>query len=353
MKRLPLFLFLALALCTACADNDAPPADGDEIPAEIQAELRAARNEELAQLARTLFVYENPETRETTLVCGTRLHDDEPTVTYIGVTDLAAAEAYFKAHMLPDEEALEVRPDGSMGYDLGAEGSVWFTPGGGSGSIAAVSVCLTAVPELSRVVFIPESLWPDNDVSTFRIGAIYKHTSPALYYLCVAVPNSSGCGWLLRAVPMNDKGLPQAYNSELFCDRRAAAAFHYNFCINKAGWKAIIDKYNGDATIKNTAGYGFANWQETSVLVSTVSRTRKWSCSWWYYHDYGADIAYPFHNEGKPHDLDVKHLAWSVNDDKNGDSRSQIISSFNQYWESKPIEAGEVFGANWTLYKMP
>jgi hypothetical protein len=104
---------------------------------------------------------------------GAALDEAQPTVYTTGVVDETAARSFF-AKLCTVDDRCTLLTDGSIQYNLGTYGSLCYHPFGENGALASLEVNLHEVSTLTRLDFIPQELWPNNEASLFEIGDVVK-----------------------------------------------------------------------------------------------------------------------------------------------------------------------------------
>jgi hypothetical protein len=99
------------------------------------------------------------------------------------VVDEAAARSFFD-NLCSVADRCTSLTDGSIQYDLGTYGNLRYHPFGENGALASLEVNLHEVSSLTRIDFISQDLWPNNDASPFEIGDIVKD-SCGYTWVCV------------------------------------------------------------------------------------------------------------------------------------------------------------------------
>ncbi len=134
-------------------------------------------------------------------VNGAKLNPADSTELYIGVADLNAAAEMFKEMQSPDTEVRLSAPSTiDMEADLRdrtgqCQETVYFKVVDESPTLAEITFAKgNVIKYVSKVIFIKESAWPDNDESPYLIGdRVYSH----IYGMCIREKKNGVAGLLL------------------------------------------------------------------------------------------------------------------------------------------------------------
>lgn len=126
---------------------------------------------------------------------GEVLDETMPTELSVGCETLEEAINLFRYSILgTDNEPVDM--NGVLDLDLGNYGKLTFSPGGNNGTLATLTVRLEGLPVLTKLYFIPETLWPDNHYSAFQRGDIVYDKTEERMYVCIADYSSGRDGIL-------------------------------------------------------------------------------------------------------------------------------------------------------------
>lgn len=126
---------------------------------------------------------------------GQVLDETKPTEYSVGCETLEEAIALFRYSILgADNEPEDM--NGVLDLDLGNYGRLTFSPGGDNGALATLTARLEGLPVLTKLCFIPETLWPDNYSSPFQRGDIVYDKTEGRMYVCIADYNAARNGIL-------------------------------------------------------------------------------------------------------------------------------------------------------------
>lgn len=126
---------------------------------------------------------------------GQVLDETMPTEYSVGCETLEEAINLFRYSILgADNEPEDM--NGVLDLDLGDYGKLTFSPGGDNGALATLTVRLEELPLLTKLYFIPETLWPDNYSSPFQRGDIVYDKTEGRMYVCIADYNAGRDGIL-------------------------------------------------------------------------------------------------------------------------------------------------------------
>ena len=132
---------------------------------------------------------------------GEVLDATQPTEFSVGVNDLDEAVDMFRNSIVGSAwEPVDM--NGVLQVDLQEQGSMVFSPGGTDGALATVTLNLAGLPTMTRLSFIPATLWPDNANSPFVKGNIVYDRTEKCTYVCIAAYDTGREGLLLTL----DKG---------------------------------------------------------------------------------------------------------------------------------------------------
>ena len=132
---------------------------------------------------------------------GEVLDATQPTEFSVGVNDLDEAVDMFRNSIVGSAwEPVDM--NGVLQVDLQEQGSMVFSPGGTDGALATVTLNLAGLPTMTRLSFIPATLWPDNANSPFTKGNIVYDRTEKCTYVCIAAYDTGREGLLLTL----DKG---------------------------------------------------------------------------------------------------------------------------------------------------
>lgn len=127
---------------------------------------------------------------------GEVLDATKPTEFSIGVNDLDEAVDVFRNSIVGSAwEPVDM--NGVLQVDLQEQGSMAFSPGGTDGALATVTLNLAGLPTMTRLSFIPVTLWPDNANSPFTKGNIVYDKTEKCTYVCIAAYDTGREGLLL------------------------------------------------------------------------------------------------------------------------------------------------------------
>jgi hypothetical protein len=164
-------------LCAACDDRDVT----DTPQVDVETAEQTAFCDYLYAL-NTLFNGE--DSLYSTPAVGVALEAATPSVYTRGVADEAEARAFFNQCCLRSEGGTTAA-DGSVVYDMGAYGSLTYRPEGDGEAVALMDIALPEISTITRLRFIPEALWPNNDESPFQVGDIVRDKKHGWYWICV------------------------------------------------------------------------------------------------------------------------------------------------------------------------
>lgn len=126
---------------------------------------------------------------------GQVLDETMPTEYSVGCETLEEAINLFRYSILgADNEPEDM--NGVLDLDLGDYGRLTFSPGGDNGALATLTARLEGLPVLTKLYFIPETLWPDNYSSPFQRGDIVYDKTERRMYVCIADYNAARNGIL-------------------------------------------------------------------------------------------------------------------------------------------------------------
>lgn len=108
-----------------------------------------------------------------------------PTEFSVGMDDLEEATEFFRSSILgTTNEPVDL--NGVLEVDLQEQGSLVFAPGGDNGALATLTINLVDLPVMTKLYFIPATLWPDNASSPYAKGNILYDKIDKRYYVCIA-----------------------------------------------------------------------------------------------------------------------------------------------------------------------
>lgn len=108
-----------------------------------------------------------------------------PTEFSVGMDDLEEATEFFRSSILgTTNEPVDL--NGVLEVDLQEQGSLVFAPGGDNGALATLTINLVDLPVMTKLYFIPTTLWPDNASSPYAKGNILYDKIDNRYYVCIA-----------------------------------------------------------------------------------------------------------------------------------------------------------------------
>lgn len=119
-------------------------------------------------------------------ILGEALDETCPTEFSVGVDNLEEAIELFRYSILTNELEPIQLPGGILECDLQEQGMLTFTPGGVNGAIATLTVRLSGLPRMTKLIFILRTLWPDNLTTPFSRGNVVYDKIENRTYLCVA-----------------------------------------------------------------------------------------------------------------------------------------------------------------------
>ncbi len=191
-----LLCMLAVSAFTACSNDDEEPIapDNNHEPVVVTA------FDGLEYLTRSI-VEVDAQGNFLSHIYGTPLDAADPTVVSIGVENVEEAKEVFKGWFSSDTYVMDATDYlvAQLKDEEGkAQGEVTFQAGTGAGVLATVTFSGGAsVPGISRIEFIPNSMWPTNDVSPYYPGDICEF--PTAYdgnknYICVREATSTAKG---------------------------------------------------------------------------------------------------------------------------------------------------------------
>lgn len=135
------------------------------------------------------------------LLYGAFIDESLPTTAFIGVDDMEDARQMWEG-LIPYDA--EVMPDGVTvvltDEDGSRQGTMMFHNLDGVKEIAEITFSsLTLIDShLSRIVFIPNSLWPNNDApQVFPVPTIMTRTKTGERYAVISMPQNGNPGYLL------------------------------------------------------------------------------------------------------------------------------------------------------------
>lgn len=108
-----------------------------------------------------------------------------PTEFSVGMDDLEEATEFFRSSILGTTNE-PVGLNGVLEVDLQEQGSLVFAPGGDNGALATLTINLVDLPVMTKLYFIPTTLWPDNASSPYAKGNILYDKIDNRYYVCIA-----------------------------------------------------------------------------------------------------------------------------------------------------------------------
>lgn len=197
MKKKNLFILSALMLCcgssllSSCSDDDNNSNEKTETGNFVI-------NTDDVERIQNRLVKETSEGKFEMHLFGVPLDNADTTVVSVGVDDLAEAKAKFK-RLVPDSTKVIVSGD-NLTYNavdtLGrSQGSVYFTPSNKNGEVAVVTFSEGMdIRYVSKIVFVPNSMWPKNDGEKYVLGEYYTMKC------CVKVPENGECGVLVSVI---------------------------------------------------------------------------------------------------------------------------------------------------------
>ena len=197
-----------------------------------------------------------------------------PGTTYsVVVENEAAARHLFNTYFVPiNSEGLTTRKGGTIMVDFGAFGSVTYTPGGHSSTIATVSVNLPELPDVKTFEFIPQSQWPMNVASPFYPGDVVRDKN-GHWWICVRA-----CDGGLQGILMTwDTGT----NSEEIKTKNKTYT-KVTGCAPRDAWNALasfyysdVDEFKNEYNIlrKRYGQYGCGNLLSSSLKDLYDGRT--------------------------------------------------------------------------------
>jgi hypothetical protein len=170
---------IGVGLFAACDDDD-----GDVIDTPSAETLEILQSDEYAFQIVCAGLFNAYDSLYTMPAVGEALDETQPTVYATGVADEAAARSFFD-NLCTVADRCTSLTDGSIQYDLGTYGNLCYRPSGENGALASLEVNLHEVTSLTRLDFISQDLWPNNDVSLFELGDIVKDTAWGYTWVCV------------------------------------------------------------------------------------------------------------------------------------------------------------------------
>ena len=259
-----IFCLCILTISHSCNDNQM---DEIKTPEELYEDSLDLRMEQMdrAQLLNNLCEIDTSTTNSISYIPrhGKVLNETTPTVRYIGVESLEEAKNYFKMSIAlpPQEDADNWRFTDFVEI---ADCRLEFTESQTSDEIARLAIdCPELKNVMTELVFIPRSLWPENDASSpFQYGSVWMKDNGFIWnkivYICVRPCGYGQKGIMLTfdsgwgSILYNECILQGVFNLYSNCASYDAINAFTSFVNDspnkfKAAYDAIIDHYTNSS----------------------------------------------------------------------------------------------------------
>lgn len=218
----------AIALCAATITSCSP--DEDITPDDTQYHGEVTVYDQVKYLQNNIVEVDSLGNFEQR-VNGAPLNPADTTELYIGVEDLAAAAEMFQGWLSPDTEVNLSAPS-TIDMETGLKDengqlqeTVYFKVVDEAPTLAEVTFAKgTVMKHVSKIIFIKDSAWPENDESKYLIGDIPKILQPdATYlpYVCIREAKK-GVSGLLMFISHYDIMYYRKYNASLSLAKEAS-----------------------------------------------------------------------------------------------------------------------------------
>lgn len=279
-----LWVMAAVPCMVGCSDDGEESVPGTEGGNPEEEEYLNADSMNYERVKANLFVADtlSPGAVKYTPRNGEVLDNARPDVYSIGVDSVEEPLSFFYTNCVPIGGENEVASeDGALVYDLGDYGRLVYREGDGRNEVASVEVRLTGVDDVSRILFIPMSQWPNNEASPFWVGDVVEDKEKGWWWICVRACEGGKPGILMTF----DGGYSFTFREDHYKSYSKAMG-----CASLEAWNALAQFYYSDPAqfraeyeeLNHTAGvsFGLLNFALRDLAYDYLGHTHQVGDTW-------------------------------------------------------------------------